>query len=625
MPETSFGPEMQKPLGRIRRVAVALVRLAASLKFTFVLAALVAAALACGAYLERTYGLEFAQWHVYATRWLIGLLIALAANVAAVALVRFPRRWSEVGRVIAPVGVVVLLAGFIQTLIQGLEGRLYLWPGEAVQTALLPNRSQITLLSPEGSGVHSTELGFSPGPVDWADDRPLDFGEVDGKGIKVLRFYRYARFQTEWVADATGLGTPAIQVAVPDAQTGSVSERWCVPAPSDAPAVKGQPQVTLLQGSVASMHDEFLKPPALKPGSRGVLSAHYKDRVYPIPVDGNTGKQVPLGDGGLSVEIVAYFANAKLEKREFSSEGTEPKNPMLQLRVHVPGEKQPISEIAFANHPFLSFGAIHRKQDCPVKFWFHHPDVKPRSGAEFLQTPDGKLYCRVVVDGAYQSRGEVKPGDRIALAADREITLLRHVPHARQDLTFVPIELAPGETTDAEAAAHVELITAERTERFWLRRNDDRLGVRRFQTSGKPLIVTFGYEWRPLGFSVKLIQFQKEADPESPGDTSYVSQVQLIEPTQDPQVVSADNPAREISTNCPLQYGTFTFYQTGSLQLPGNVDLSVLRVTSDPGRLLKYVGGAMLCAGILLMLGLGIMGRGRRALGSEAVRESAAT
>ncbi len=620
----ALGAEIQRaPPDRVGRLAGALVRFSASLKLTFVLLAHLTAALTCAVYLETAKGREFAQWYVYGRQWLIGLLVALAVNVAAATVVRFPRRWSQAGLVIAPVGLMVLLAGFIQTLIQGIEGRLILWQGETAQTVSLPHRSQITLLARRGKDVQSTELGFSPGPVDWRSDEPLDFGEVDGMGVKVLRFYRHARYQTEWVADETGLGKAAIQVAVPDAQTGGSAERWCVPVLFDSPSVKGQPDVSVGKVSVASLRDEFLKPPALKPGSRGVLSAHYKDRVYPIPVDGNTGKRVPLGDSGLTVEIVEYYANAKSDKGKFSSEGVQPKNPLLQLRIHAPGKEQPISEIAYANHPFLNFGAIHKKQDCPVKFWYHHPDVKPTSGAEFLQTPDGKLYCRVGDGRAYQPRGEVKPGDRIALAADREIALLHYVPHARREGTFVPVELADGETTEAEAAALVEVTSPDKTEQFWLGRNDARLGVRQLQRpGGGPLIVTFGYEWRPLGFSVKLVEFQKEANSDSPSDVSCVSQVQLTEPTQDPDVVSADNPLREIATGRPLKYGTCTFYQSGFRELPGWVFLSVLRVTSDPGWLLKCLGGAMLCAGILLTLCLGIFGRRRRARVPEAVRGS---
>ena len=67
---------------------------------------------------------------------------------------------------------------------------------------------------------------------------------------------------------------------------------------------------------------------------------------------------------------------------------------MLVLRVHLPGGKEPMPQIAFADRPFVNLDGIYG-QNCPVKFWYHHPAVRTESGVEFLQTPDGKLYCRV--------------------------------------------------------------------------------------------------------------------------------------------------------------------------------------------------------------------------------------
>jgi hypothetical protein len=129
----------------------------------------------------------------------------------------------------------------------------------------------------------------------------------------------------------------------------------------------------------------------------------------------------------------------------------------------------------------------------------------------------------------------------------------------------------------------------------------------------------FGYERRPLGFSVKLVDFHRDPNPGSPDNASCVSQVNLSRGTQNPDATATNNPLRAISTNRPLRYGAFTFYQSGSQQVPGRVDLSVLRVTSDPGRLLKYAGIAMICGGILFMLWLRVfVRRPMRPLPSQA-------
>jgi len=523
------------------------------------------------------------------------------------------------GLAITAAGLVVVLAGFIQTAVQGIEGRLILRQGETAQTVNLTHRSQLTLLSPRGKEVKSAELCFSPGPADWRGDETLDFGDVDGITVRVLRFYRHARYQAEWVADEAGLGKPAIQVAVSDRQGRALGERWCVPGLLRGPPAAGEPNLSIQQASVRSLRDDFLEPPPLKPGSRGILSAHYKDRVYRFPVDGNTGKRVPVGDSGLTVEILDYFANAMASNEQFSSDGTEPRNPMLRLLVRAPGQEKPVAEIAYASEPFVNYELI-KQQKCPVKFWYHHPAVTAASGAEFLQTPDGKLCCRVGAGGAYQPRGEVNQGDRIAVSSDRQLSLLRYIPHARREGTFAPVELAPGETTEAEAAALVELTAADRTEQFWLGRNDAQLGVRRLQTPDGPLIIMFGYERYPLGFSVKLVDFDRDTNPNSASGASCVSHVYLSEGVQDSDFISANDPLRTISTGSPLRYGAFTFHQSGSQQLPGKVDLSILRVTSDPGRLWKHLGGAMICGGILLMLCLRALARRRHSQAREGGR-----
>ncbi len=74
----------------------------------------------------------------------------------------------------------------------------------------------------------------------------------------------------------------------------------------------------------------------------------------------------------------------------------------------------------------------------------------------------------------------------------------------------------------------------------------------------------------------------------------------MSEGAKDSEVVSANNPVRRITTHSPLRYGGFTIYQAGFRPVSNQVDLSVLRVTSDPGRSLKYLGVAMIGAGILL-------------------------
>lgn len=522
----------------------------------------------------------------------------IANIVTASSTSRVWRPWRY-GWLAVPVGLMVLVAGFLVTAARRIDGELILAKGETSSSVMLPNRSQLTLLSRRGDDAQSSELGFSPGPLDWRDDHQLDFGEVDGTRVKVLRFYRHARYQPAWVEDDSEHADPAIQVSVTNSQLGTEKQRWVVPVLFGNAPVPGEPSVSIYRADVSSLQEDFLAPRLLSSGSLGLLSAHCNGRVYSLAVDDCQGKKTPLGDTGIVVEIVEYYANAKSKQGQFVSHGTNPENPMLLLRVQIPDRDQPITEIAYANKPFVNYASI-KKQHCPVRFWYHHPAAVAASGIEFLELPNAKLFCRVGSGGAYQSRGEVRPGDRIEIAHDRAITLLAHLTHARKDNGFVPIKLAPGEKSDAEAAVLVELARGDASKRIWLGRNDFQLGVQSVELAGEPRVVMFGYERMPLGFSLRLVDMHRDTDRD-PADGACTAQVEISDrPDTSSGPMNSRN--RTITAAKPIRFGKFTISQVGVRTPPNHAELSVLRVTSDPGRFTKYAGCVTIVVGIFLMV-----------------------
>ncbi len=581
-------PGRQAVLALLARQAF---RVLASLRLAVVLLVLLGAVLSVATVLEAVRGREYAQWYVYGSRWFLALLGLLGANLAAAMAARWPWRWRHAGFLVAHMGLLLLLAGAMQTLLGGIEGQLILAEGQSADTMSLVHRSQIRLLARQEDRVESTEFVFSPGPVDWPAGKRLEMTTPDGVRLAVVQFYRHARPERLWIEGPAGQGKPAVLLAVPDG-TGR-AERWYTSALFAGPAEPGQMSVWVQEAAQASLVADFLSPPRLQPTSRGILSVHYRGQMHRIEVDAHLGKKVDLA-GGLAVELVAYYPDARIKgKGEFYSEGQKPDNPMLQLRVYLPEQKEPLSEVAYANNPLVSFESM-RGQRSPVKFWYHHPATAVRPGVEFMQTPEGKLYCRVGQADAYTPRGEVRPGDRISVPPWGEVEVVRHLPHARQEITFVP-DTSGEEAESSEAAALVELELPERTERFWLRRNDLHLGVRRIESAEGPMLVLFGYESYPLGFSVQLHDFQRGLNPGGMGEASFASHVRVSDPRRGPFEA-------EISMNRPLSYGGLRFYQSGYRPLPGGQEVSILSVSRDPGRLLKYTGSAMICLGIAWML-----------------------
>ncbi len=229
-----------------------------------------------------------------------------------------------------------------------------------------------------------------------------------------------------------------------------------------------------------------------------------------------------------------------------------------------------------------------------MKFWYHHPAVHSESGVEFLQTPDGKLYCRVGSGGKYRPQGLVKQGDRVQIAGGFKVLLTKYFHSARQQVTFEPVEVAAGEG-GPDAATELEVTAGGITGQLWLKRNDENYGIQQIFTPQGRLTLSFAYETLPLGFSLKLLKFTHGLNPGGMGDASFSSSVLLIDPLKNL------HQQHEINMNEPLVYGRYTFYQSSFQESGEGKTASILTAAYDPGQFLKYLGCVMICLGTFLM------------------------
>ncbi len=574
-----------------------LFRLLGSLKLAVVLIAVLAGVLAWATFVEAGKGREYTQWHVYHSRWFAALLGLLAVNIFASAASRFPWGRKRIGFLITHGGLLVLLAGSIQTFVAGIDGQLGFEEGQTANSVRITDRCQFTAswqAQGSGSRPRSVAFIFHPGPVDWPDGKTLDVGELGGVAIEVLKFYRHARVEEDWVEDRVGRGSPALKFVLAGPDGRPVREEWLVADQLGSQVFVGPVKFEFQRVLMDSMLEDFLKPPAADTDKDGVLSMHYEGRMQRIPVSKSIGKKIPLGDGKVQVEIAEHLPDAKpLSGGRYTSRSEKPNNPLLELRVHV-GKEHPLRQIAFARFPFLNHDGIHGAS-CPVKFWYHHPAVTSESGVEFLQTPDRKVYCRVGMDGKYQSRGAVTKDQPIEFAAQFTVSISELLPHARREVSFLPLELGPGEERDVEPAALIRVSAGGTTEEVWMQRNHSEYGMQRIQTKEGPLDLRFGNEHLPLGFSLRLVRFTRGMNPGRMGAASFASRVRLIDPHH------GINEERNISMNEPLSHGRYTFYQSSYKDLDNGKSASILSVAYDPGRLAKYLGSLMICLGIFVM------------------------
>ena len=567
-----------------------------SLKLAVALIVILAAVLAWATLQEAAHGREYAQWYVYHSAWFIGLLALLGVNILAATLIRYPWK-KKFGFVVTHAGLLLLLVGSLQTFRSGIEGQLSFQEGEMTNRIVLTDHSQFEA---RWQGLPGQQVPlpaafiFRPGPVDWPDGKTLDMGEVSGVHLRVLKFYSHARTIENWVADPSQEGGPALRFAFSGPDEAMVAEDWLAATEYGAESYFGPTKFELQRASDASMLDDFLAPPEKDMDTQGVLSLHYMGKTIRTAVSKNVGKKIAVGEHGPAVEIAAYLPNARPSNSgHFLSMGEEPKNPMLELRVYLPGSKEPIRQIAFARLPFLNLDGIHG-QSCPVKFWYHHPAVHSESGVEFLQTPDRKLYCRVGSGGKYRPRGLVKEGDQVELAGGFTVQLTKYYRSARQEVTFEPVEVAQGEN-GPDAATELEVVAGGKTEQVWLKRNDENYGMQQIFTPQGRLTLNFAYETLPLDFSLKLLKFTHGLNPGGMGDASFSSSVLLIDPLRNTQR------QHEINMNEPLFHGRYTFYQSSFQESAEGKAESILTAAYDPGQFLKYLGSVMICLGTFLM------------------------
>ncbi|MFH1265471.1 MAG: hypothetical protein ABIK89_07055, partial [Planctomycetota bacterium] len=447
-----------------------IVRFMGSLKLAVALLLVWLVVLAATTFLESARGSEVSQWYVYHSRWFLALMVLLAVNVSVAALVRWPWKKRHIGFLIAHCGLLALGAGSIQSFVAGVEGQLTFMEGQAADTIVLSGRSQLTASRSEGGAREELAFAFEPGPIDWPVDKPLDFGESDGLRVKVLRYYRHARQKVRWVESSSGASVPALRFALLGVKGTQVADQWLPARKFAGSAAVGPAKFIFHEVPTQSMLQDLLQPPSDELGDKGLLSVYYKDQVKRLSVDENVGKRVSIADDRTEVEIAKYLANATADgSGKFDSAGDRPRNPLLELQIHLPDAKEPLRQIAFAKTPFLNLDGIHGPPS-PVKFFYAHPAVSPQTGMEFFQTPDRKLYCRIFSSGKYQSRGEVAVGDEIEAFAGFKVHLLEHLPRAAEEMTFEPAEVKPGDDEKPEAAALFEIAVEGETHQAWLQR-----------------------------------------------------------------------------------------------------------------------------------------------------------
>jgi hypothetical protein len=454
--------------------------------------------------------------------------------------------------------------------------------------------------------------------------------EADAKGVPMAKIRPLFK--------APGMAKPR-DVFADDDRWFLSDRRICKVVKSEGPA-----QFAFLYVDRAELVDEFLNPPA-DPGQDGVARFRYNDgagkpRRFDFPLDGAAGKTVTLPDSDLSVKFleVVGFPAGEAGLGEMLGESTV---PIAEFEVRQ-GDKPPVKHFGLASLPMFPNVIPSASGDAgpPPKplvgiSYFLPPVLDPKGNGRFglvevLGTPDGSLYYRVFGRAEGKTRGAVR--DKGPVTKGKQVLAFGGNPNMPMNLLFevedyIPsgvempvceaVDLPPGQMGNGIPASLVEMTvkdpddpSKEYSKEFYVRKSASLDPVWRTVAIGPPgrpeatqvFKLAYDADRRPLGFDLKMVDFQRGFDPGTEKASRYSSDVLLTD-----KAAGLNKKPIHISMNEPLTHNGYTFYQssfipeedtrtgarTGRFQ-------SVLQVGKNPGRRVMYSGCLLVVLGAFL-------------------------
>src|SRR5208283_4317847 len=308
-------------------------RILASLQLAVGLIVLLAVVLAAATFVESDQGRDYARWYFYTQTWFVALLGLLGVNILSAALIRFPWKPRQFGFLVTHTGLLVLLAGSIITFNYGIDATISLEQGEASSQVTVRDLNRFSVQWRPTSGQPDRPVSlfvFSPGPIDWPEDKSLLLGEINDVKLRVTRYLAHARPSEEWMADPGGNGVAAMKFSLVGPDNMENAEQWLTATRFGGSTAVGSAKVEFQQAEADTMVDDFINPPAKEElDPQGLLTIHYEGQVTRLPVSKNVGKKVPLERGDVSVEIAQYLPNARLQADgRFVNMSDKPRNPV---------------------------------------------------------------------------------------------------------------------------------------------------------------------------------------------------------------------------------------------------------------------------------------------------------
>ncbi len=376
--------------------------------------------------------------------------------------------------------------------------------------------------------------------------------------------------------------------------------------------------------------DDFLKPPA-HAGAAGVARFRYPDRsgrvrVFDWDLDGQQDKSVVLPESELKVTLAETTPFPTASGHLNRVLGEDP-IPIAVFKIQS-GKDEPVTHMALANLPMVP-NLIPRTEESsrsPARplatiHYIVNPTLDSKSNGrlgqiEILAGPDEALYYRVHGRGKgtkaeLRASGAVKKGELIpafgggaGMPMTISFTVDQYLPAGIEKHIYEPVVLPKSQMGNGIAACRAEMTVGDETKEVWLSRSETldppQPKTVNFRDSTYQLI--YDVDRKPLGFELKLDDFDTGFEPGTEQATHFESKVRLT----DPSTSIKDRPYT-ISMNHPLDHGGFTFYQSNYIRVrdPDTGEFtgqfqSVFQVATNPGRPIIYTGCILVVLGTFL-------------------------
>jgi hypothetical protein len=354
-----------------------------------------------GALIEAKVNTGAARFFVY-DAWHFHLcLAALAVNIFCAAVIRFPWKRYQTGFVITHIGLLVLLFGSFLTLRHKLDSLMVATkftgqPDDArwVRTIVDPTKELIEVAELDSKtgkekNVHRIPVSLGPftwgdkifGVIPWRKGREETHKTPIGDEIRIKDFYANVSKDDVYVPSEEGVAGVAAAKVVLAFDQQPLFSRWI---PLGAEEKSLDLRFGILTASVAKTDEHFLHFVRSQPkaaatnetaggGLLGWLTVTSGGRDHRFRVDDlRRGKPVPIPGTKDAVEVLEYFADAKLGAApgSLAAGGDEPNNPGLHLKIVRDGKAADAYVLADS---FKNRG-IADKQPAPYRFKYRTAD-----------------------------------------------------------------------------------------------------------------------------------------------------------------------------------------------------------------------------------------------------------